>query len=292
MDTYKHIPVFANSICEYLDIQPGNVILDCTCGEGGHGEIILQKFCSQVFYIGLDRDPEILEIAKKRLQLLSKKVLFLLSPYSKAKEALEDQSILHVDRILVDLGVSMFQLMHMERGFSFNSDEKLDMRFNQTEKSITAFEIVNAYKENEISDIIYAYGEEHASRRIARNIISERKRKPINTCAELARIVSKSKGFIGKIHPATQTFQALRIYVNSEFNQMESLFSIIPSMLNVDGKVAFITYHSLEDRRVKIFMRQTETIKPVNKKVIIPDLDELNNNPASRSAKLRIGVRI
>jgi len=291
MITYKHTPVFANSICNLLDIQAGHVILDCTCGEGGHGAIILEKFGSQVFYVGLDRDPQILEIAKQRLQPLSKKAIFLLSPYSNAKEALAEKSILQVDRILVDLGLSMFHLNHMERGFSFNSDEKLDMRFDQTEKSITAFEIINSYKEDEISDIIYIYGEEHASRKIARNIISERKRKPIQTCTDLARIVSKSKGFAGKIHPATQTFQALRIYVNSEFNQMESLFAIIPSMLPVNGKVAFITYHSLEDRRVKVFMRSTETITPVNKKVIIPDQDEVNSNPASRSAKLRVGVR-
>lgn len=291
MNLYIHRPVFENKILDYLDVHANQILLDCTCGEGGHGEIFLTHFGNNFRYIGLDRDSQILEIAKRRLKPYSDHSLFIHTSYADAIEAIRPFGISNVDRILVDLGISMFQIMHPERGFSFNSLEPLDMRFDQLKKGISAYDIVNSYDEEEISDIIYIYGEEYAARKIARYIVSERKRKRIVTCSDLAYLVGKAKGKTGKINPATQTFQALRIYVNSEFHEIESLCKIIPDLLLSGGKVAFITYHSLEDRYIKQFMNNSETIDPINKKVIIPDSEEIENNPASRSAKLRIGVR-
>jgi 16S rRNA (cytosine1402-N4)-methyltransferase len=292
MNSYIHRPVFEKTILSLLDVQENQTLLDCTCGEGGHGEIFLAQFGSQFQYIGLDRDSQILEVAKIRLQQYSDKSIFIHTSYADAIEALTPYQIRHVDRILVDLGISMFQIIHQERGFSFISEERLDMRFDQKKIGISAYDIVNSYDEEEISDIIYLYGEEYAARKIARYIVTERARKKIVTCSDLAYLVGRAKGKSGKINPATQTFQALRIYVNSEFHEIESLCKIIPDLLVSQGKAAFITYHSLEDRLIKQFMRGSEFIKPINKKVIIPDAEEIESNPASRSAKLRVGVRI
>jgi 16S rRNA (cytosine1402-N4)-methyltransferase len=291
MNLYIHRPVFEYKILDYLDVHVDQILLDCTCGEGGHGEIFLTRFGKNFQYVGLDRDSQILEVAKTRLEHFSDRSLFIHTSYSEAVEALSPFGITQVDRILVDLGISMFQIMHPERGFSFNSSEPLDMRFDQLKKGISACDIVNTYDEEEISDIIYLYGEEYAARKIAKYIVSERKRKRIVNCSDLAYLVGKAKGKTGKINPATQTFQALRIYVNSEFHEIESLCKVIPSLLVSGGKVAFITYHSLEDRVIKQFMRNSETIEPLNKKVIVPDQEEIENNPASRSAKLRVGIR-
>jgi 16S rRNA (cytosine1402-N4)-methyltransferase len=292
MALYIHRPVFEKTILEYLDVHANQILLDCTCGEGGHGEIFLTKYGNDFQYIGLDRDSQILDVAKSRLLPYSNKTIFIHTSYAESIEALKPYHISQVDRILVDLGISMFQIMNPQRGFSFNSDEPLDMRFDQVKKGISAYDIVNSYDEEEISDIIYRYGEEYAARKIAHYIVKERARKRIVSCSDLAYLVGKAKKKQGKINPATQTFQALRIYVNSEFHEIESLCKIIPDLLVRGGKVAFITYHSLEDRFIKQFMRESETIKPINKKVIIPEQDEIESNPASRSAKLRVGYRI
>jgi 16S rRNA (cytosine1402-N4)-methyltransferase len=291
MNLYIHRPVFEKTILGYLDVQANQTLLDCTCGEGGHGEIFLSRFGSQFQYIGLDRDSQILEVAKIRLKPYSDKSIFIHTSYADAVEVLKPLQISQVDRILVDLGISMFQINHQERGFSFSSEERLDMRFDQKKIGISAYDIVNTYDEEEISDIIYLYGEEYAARKIARYIVAERARRKIVTCNDLAYLVGRSKGKSGKINPATQTFQALRIYVNSEFHEIEALCKIIPDLLVNQGKVAFITYHSLEDRLIKQFMRGSETIQPINKKVIVPDPEEIESNPASRSAKLRVGIR-
>ena len=291
MNLYLHRPVFEKSILFYLDVHANQTLLDCTCGEGGHGEIFLSSFKEHFQYIGLDRDLEILTIAKERLFPLSKNSIFIHTSYADAKEALQPYHISQVDRILVDLGVSMFQIMHPDRGFSFTSNDRLDMRFDQKKIGISAYDIVNSFNEEEISDIIYTYGEEYAARKIARFIIAERNRKKIVTCSDLAYIVSRVKGKNGKINPATQTFQALRIYVNSEFHEIQALCNLLPDLLRTNGKVAFITYHSLEDRFIKQFMKSSEFIKPINKKVITPESEEIASNPASRSAKLRIGFR-
>lgn len=292
MNLYIHRPVFEKSILRLLDVLADQTLLDCTCGEGGHGEIFLKEYGKNFRYIGLDRDSQILEIAKERLEIFSDRSLLIHTSYADAIESLKPFQIDKVDRILVDLGISMYQIMHPERGFSFNSEERLDMRFDQIKKGISAYDIVNSYEEEEISDIIYLYGEEYAARKIARFIVSERSRKRIVTCSDLAYVIGKAKGKSGKINPATQTFQALRIYVNSEFHEIESLCKIIPDLLVKGGKVAFITYHSLEDRLIKQFMRNSEYIQPINKKVIVPDEEEILINPASRSAKLRVGYRI
>lgn len=290
MTLYIHKPVFAESIMTFLDIQPKQILLDCTCGEGGHGEIFLTAYGDSCQYIGLDRDSQILQVAKNRLTPLSKKSIFIHTSYADARSALSFHHIEKVDRILVDLGISMYQIIHPERGFSFNSDDRLDMRFDQLKQGISAFEIINEYDEEEISDIIFNYGEEYAGRKIARYIVAERSRRKIVTCGDLASIVGKVKGKNSKINPATQTFQALRIYVNSEFHEIESFCKILPEILVVGGKVAFITYHSLEDRLIKQFLRTSEDIKAINKKVITPDQAEISSNPASRSAKLRVGI--
>lgn len=292
MNSYIHKPVFEKTILSLLDVQKNQTLLDCTCGEGGHGEIFLKAFGLDFQYIGLDRDSQILEIAKNRLIPLNPNSIFIHTSFANAKEVLYSMHIEFVDRILIDLGLSMYQITQANRGFSFNSLEPLDMRFDQLKKGISAYDLINTYDEDEISDIIYTYGEEKAARKIAKNIVMERTRRKIVTCSDLARIVSRSKGFGSKINPSTQTFQALRIYINSEFHEIENLCKDISQILKVGGKVAFITYHSLEDRIIKRFMNQTEKICPINKKVILPDLEEIKTNPASRSAKLRLGLRI
>lgn len=292
MEEYFHKPVFGETILDYLDIKPYNKVLDCTCGEGGHSSIILERIRENGFLVGLDRDSEIIEIARERLNRISKNFLLLNLSFSSAKEALKISNLKGFDKILVDLGISMYHIAMKDRGFSFLSDEPCDMRYDRNSKKPPASFILNNYSEEEISDIIYSYGEEKMARRIAHAIVNERKKKPIESCKELANIVAKVYKFRGKTNPATKTFQALRIYVNSELSELKRFFTTLPEIVNTGGRVAIISYHSLEDRLVKNFLKTSEFFIPLNKKVIIPGKSEVTFNKAARSAKLRIGVRL
>jgi len=292
MEEYFHKPVFGEIILDYLDIKPSDKVLDCTCGEGGHSSIILERIKGNGFLVGLDRDGEILSVAEKRLKEIGEDFLLLNIPFSSAKEALKALNIKGFDKALVDLGLSMYHIINEDRGFSFFSDERCDMRYNRTGKEQPASYILNNYSEKEISDIIFSYGEERMARKIAHAIVSERRKKPIETCSELAQIVARVYKVRGKINPATKTFQALRIYVNSELSELNEFFLILPEIINKNGRVGIISYHSLEDRLVKNFFRNSEHFEPLNKKVITPDESEIAFNKAARSAKLRVGLRL
>lgn len=292
MEEYFHKPVFGEVILDYLDIKPSDSVLDCTCGEGGHSSIIFKKIKGSGFLVGLDRDGEILSIAEKRLKEIGEDFLLLNISFSSAKEALKTLNINRFDKVLVDLGLSMYHIVKEDRGFSFFSNEPCDMRYNRTGKEQPASYVLNNYSEKEISDIIFSYGEERMARKIAHAIVNERRKKPIENCKELSQIVAKVYKFRGKINPATKTFQALRIYVNSELSELNKFLSVLPEIINKNGRVGIISYHSLEDRLVKNFFRSSEYFEPLNKKVITPDENEIASNKAARSAKLRVGLRL
>ncbi|HOJ15676.1 MAG: 16S rRNA (cytosine(1402)-N(4))-methyltransferase RsmH [Caldisericia bacterium] len=292
MEEYFHKPVFGEAILDYLDIKLFDKILDCTCGEGGHSSILLNKIKGKGFLVGLDRDREILSVAEKRLKEIGEDFLLFNIPFSSAKEALKASNITGFDKVLVDLGLSMYHIVKEDRGFSFFSNKSCDMRYNRTSKEQPASYILNNYREKDISDIIFSYGEERMARKIANAIVEQRRKKPIETCSELTQIVSRVYKYRGKINPATKTFQALRIYVNSELSELNKFFLILPDIINKNGRVAIISYHSLEDRLVKNFFKSSKFFEPLNKKVIIPDESEIAFNKAARSAKLRVGVRL
>jgi 16S rRNA (cytosine1402-N4)-methyltransferase len=293
MDNIYHKPVFVDTFLQYLNILPGQDVLDCTCGEGGHSSIILKSLENKGFLVSVDRDREILEIARKRLFDISNNFMVLNYSYSQISEIQKESKIDKFDRMIVDLGLSTYHIEKKDRGFSFTSNEPLDMRYDRDKTQISALDVVNKYKEKVISDIIYTFGEDRMANKIAYAIISERKRNPINTCKQLAEIVRKVYGFsYGRINCATKTFQALRIFVNSELKELNKLLEVLHLATNKDGIVGIISYHSLEDRIIKNYFKNSAEFKPINKKVIKPELEEIHKNPSSRSAKLRLGLKL
>jgi len=285
-----HFPVFYHQIITLMDIQPDHVVLDGTCGEGGHAELILKLLSSEGHYIGLDKDNAILSIAQKRLLPYHKSFNLIHSSYAESKTALKTLSIQKVDRILLDLGLSMYHIRSEGRGFSYQSDALLDMRFDQSSPAMTAFEIIHTLPEEELSEILREYGEESYANKIARSIVITRKTSLIKTCQDLSQLILRVKPFTGHIHPATKTFQALRIAVNQELTDLKKFLPDVPYLLNKGGRIGVISYHSLEDRIIKRFFQDQASLEILNKKVITPTLEEINLNPASRSAKLRMAV--
>lgn len=287
----QHIPVFGLNIVELLQVKDNSVILDCTCGEGGHASIFL-SLIKEGYYYGFDRDECVLEIAKRRLSKIANNFRLFHDTYANANKQIEHARLEKPNILIADLGISMYQLKTRGRGFSFQTDDPLDMRFDGSDVDLRAHDVVNKYPEKKLADIIYEFGEERASRRIAYKIVRERNRKPIETCSQLASIIASAKGYKrGKIHPATQTFQALRIEVNQEMVQLQNLLKNLPDLVAENGTIAFISYHSIEDRIIKHFIRESVDFTRVNKKVIRPLDEEIAVNPAARSAKLRIGTR-
>ncbi len=287
-----HIPVMINEIADLLGVKEGSVIVDCTVGEGGHSALILRLIRESGFLIGIDKDTDALEKANKRLSSISKNFVLLHGNFSDIKEILEQHEVGEVDGILADLGLSSFQLAKEGRGFSFMKEGPLDMRMDKT-SPLTAFDIINRFGEKEIADILFYFGEERKSRAIASAIVKYRKKKSIETTSELAEIVRKVKG--GKNHrinPATKTFQALRIAVNRELEDLKKFLKDAPDLLKKGGRIAVISYHSLEDRIVKNAFRSDKRLKRVNKKVIVPSEEEISKNRRARSAKLRVAERI
>jgi 16S rRNA (cytosine1402-N4)-methyltransferase len=277
---------------QYLDVRPGAVIVDATLGLAGHASAIARKLGGTGKLIGFDRDPQAMELAKARLEELRvelgsemPEVVYEPRAFSEAAGVIEPGSL---DGLLADFGVSSLQLDEAHRGFSFRSDGPLDMRMD-TRSGETAEQVVNQEDENELADLIYEFGEERRSRRIARAIVRAR---PITTTAELARVVSaeapQMKG--EKIHPATRTFQALRIRVNNELGEIESLLKSAPSLLKPGGRLVLISFHSLEDRLVKDAFRdggRDGIYQVLTKKPVVAGEQEQMRNPRSRSAKLR-----
>jgi 16S rRNA (cytosine1402-N4)-methyltransferase len=288
----RHLPVLLHEVIDLLAIRENGVYVDMTVGLGGHSAAILEKLGPDGILIGIDRDTEALRIAAGRLK--DERAHLVKGRFSEVREIISGLGINSVDGALLDLGVSMLQLKDHDRGFSFMSDARLDMRMDVNEGP-SAWEIINRYSEKELQRVLTEYGEEPLFRKIAKRIVEARKEKEIDTCAELADIVLQAYGGRGKTHPATRTFQAVRIEVNRELDELRQGLSAMVSVLRPNGRACVIAYHSLEDRIVKNYLRDTGkegTIKVLTKKPVVPTRDEVLGNPASRSAKLRGAEKI
>jgi len=277
---------------EALNPRPGGIYVDATVGTGGHSEEVLKFISSEGKLIGIDRDNEALKVAQKRLS--DKRVILKKGNFSDMESLLSEYGIFEVDGVLFDLGVSLLQLKNLERGFSFTSDRRLDMRMDQDQK-FSAWNVVNKYPENELERVFMEFGEERFSKKIAKSIVRWRGKKTIDTCYELAQIVQKIYGGRGRIHPATRIFQALRIEVNREIDELRAGLDSSLRLLKKAGRLCIISYHSLEDRVVKHFLANGSKkglLKVITKKPVMPSPEELRLNPSSRSAKLRGAERI
>ena len=289
---YYHQPVLIRQVLEGLAVRPGGSYLDCTVGEGGHAALILDASFPGGRLLGIDADPQALRAAEKRLAATSPDALLLAhGNFARVAEIAREHGFAPVDGVLFDLGLSSLQLEGEERGFTFQVDQPLDMRFDPGQ-DMTAASIVNSSSQETLADLIWQYGEEHRSRSIARAIVQ---RRPIYTTGELVQAVQEATGrFRGRIHPATRTFQALRITVNQEGENLQRGLEGAIEVLKPGGRLAVISYHSLEDRPVKEFIRQeaTATLTPVHKKAIRPAREEMERNRRSRSARLRVAQRL
>jgi len=284
-----HEPVMVEEVLRFLEPGPRKLIVDATVGTGGHAQAILERGAELV---GIDRDPYALEVARERLCRFGKRVCLVHGNFRDLEGILRELGIEAVDGVLFDLGMSSFQLEDPERGFSFLVESPLDMRMDPTQ-SLTAYEIVNHWPERKIAEILREYGEERYARKIARAIVRAR---PIETTTELARIVARCypPGY-HRIHPATRTFQALRIAVNDELNALKEGLLAAIRCLRPGGVVVAISFHSLEDRIVKHTFRQrwiADEVEILTKKPVIPSQEEISRNPRARSAKLRAARKL
>ncbi len=289
---YFHIPVLANEVIELLNLPKGGIVVDATIGEGGHAEKLLERTAVS-HLIGIEIDPELAKIAKERLKRFDERVIIINGNFADIEKILFDAGADKVDGILFDLGVSMYHYKGSDKGFSFESESRIDMRLNG--KGISAYDVVNKTPQSELAKIIKEYGEDPFYHRIARAIVKARKIKPIETARELAGIILKAmpdkiRKRRNRIHPATRTFQAIRIAVNDELNNLRKALPQAVGCLKKGGRICVITFHSLEDRIVKNFFREMErsgNLKVLTKKPITATSEEVRANPPSRSAKLR-----
>ena len=290
-----HKPVLLRESVRLLTENGGKVYVDCTLGLGGHAKEILKQR-KEIFLIGIDKDEEAIQIAKENLKEFEGRFVIYKADFKDFDLVLEEEGIEKVDGFLFDLGTSMLQLKS-ERGFSFQIDAPLDMRMDK-EQTLTAYKVVNQYPERELARIVKEYGEEKFAKRIARAIVLRRKKKPIETTGELVEVILSAVPEPykhGRIHPATRTFQAIRIEVNKELESLKEALYKTPDYLNPKGRLVVISFHSLEDRIVKHFMKEKEkegVFKILTKKPITPSEEEVKENPASRSAKLRAAERV
>jgi 16S rRNA (cytosine1402-N4)-methyltransferase len=280
-----------DEVLDGLQLAPGKIIVDGTLGAGGHTRAIAERVGPEGTVLSLDRDPEAIAAATENLRGLP--VQLAEYNFCDLPEVLTETSYDKVDGILLDLGLSSDQLADDDRGFSFDSEGPLDLRFNKDEGQ-PASGLVNRLSQEHLADLIYQYGEERLSRRIARKIIERRKERPIKTAKDLSDLLRKcvpvSKNH--RIHPATRTFQALRIAVNDELKSLDIALRRMPDCLAPNGRIVIISFHSLEDRRVKEAFRDDDRLQVVSKKPIRPTEEEVERNPRSRSAKLRVAQRI
>jgi len=291
--TIVHTSVLLHESITALAIQPGDIIVDGTFGGGGHTKAILEQYGHSVNLICVDLD----EAAKNRFKDLLgiyPNATFIHANFKDTHKILEQAGKTIVNKVLLDLGTSTFQLLADTRGFSFQSDVPLSMAFSEegSHTGFTAYDIVNEWGEESIADVIYAYGEERASRKIARVIVEAREVKPIATSKELADVIETAIPRRGRIHPATKTFQALRITVNDELAVIKEALDAWWAIIPPGGRIAVISFHSLEDRVVKHWMKNQTNERVITKKPIAPSREELQANPRSRSAKLRIIEKI
>ncbi len=291
-----HIPVLLKETMEGLDINKNDIVLDGTINSAGHSLEICKLLSENGILIGIDQDSNALKKAEEQLKGQKCKIFLKHENFRNLDKVLDELKIEKIDKVLFDLGLSSNQLEESGRGFSFLKDEPLKMTFNPNPKStdITAWEIINKWDEENIADVIYGYGGEKFSRRIASNVIKERQEKPIDTTYELVEIIKRSVPSWygrGKTHPATKTFQALRITVNDEMRSTKEGIEKAVERLRSGGKLAVITFHSTEDRLIKVFFKEKQKeggFIIITKKPIPPTEEEVKNNPRSRSAKLRI----
>jgi len=288
-----HIPVLQKEVIEYLDPKPNENFIDCTIGEGGHSLAILEKNAPKGKVLGIDADAEVIKNTKYYIQntIYKNRVVLVSDNFANLKEIVRREKFIKVCGILLDLGMSSWHLEESGRGFSFLRNEPLDMRYN-LENPLTAEKIVNYWSKSEIEKILREYGEERFAKKIAERIIESRA-KPIETTFQLIEIIKSvipRKYQAGRLHPATRTFQALRIVVNDELNNLEKTLPQAINVLNRGGRLVVISFHSLEDRIVKNFLKKCggdAYVKLITKKPIGPSKEEIIKNPRSRSAKLR-----
>ena len=311
MTQFAHTPVMPTEVIEGLNVKPDGIYLDCTLGGGGHSELILKKLTTGRL-IATDKDEDAIAFAKERLKEYGDKIIFVHSDFKRADKVLDDLNIDRIDGVLMDLGVSSYQLDAAERGFSYRFDAPLDMRMDKTQ-FLTAFNVVNEYNELDIADILFRYGEERYARKIAANIIRYRQQQSIRTTGQLAEIVEKSyppkERFKGG-NPCKRTFQAIRIEVNGELRELDEIIGKLAERLNKGGRICVITFHSLEDRIVKrefqyleakcicppkqpvCTCNKVQTVKIITKKPLTASEEELAVNPRAQSAKLRVAERV
>jgi 16S rRNA (cytosine1402-N4)-methyltransferase len=287
-----HQPVMRKEVIEVLEPKQNGVYVDATVGPGGHSGDILKHIGSGGMLIGIDRDDEALKMAGERFS--DGRVVLKRGSFADMENMVYAQGISSVDGVLFDLGMSMLQLKSPDKGFSFAAAGRLDMRMDRRQR-LSAWDVVNRYPGRELERILREFGEERLSRKIARAITTRRQKKPIDTCSELSAIVEDVYGGRGRFHPATRTFQALRIEVNRELDQLRSGLVAASRLLKSKGRLCVISYHSLEDRIVKHFLAESSRdglFRIITKKPLIPSADEIRSNPSSRSAKLRGAEKI
>ena len=309
---FSHTPVMPDQCIDYLAVRPGGTYVDGTVGGGGHARLICEKLSPEGTIICIDRDEDAIEAARGRLEKYDCRKIFVRSNYSEIKGILDERGIEKIDGALLDLGVSSFQLDSAERGFSYMHDAPLDMRMDRRDH-FTAYDLVNTYREEDLTEVIKKYGEERWASRISRFICERRKEKPIETTGELVDIIKAAVPASARRegpHPAKRTFQAIRIEVNDELGRLGSALTDFLDVLAPGGRMCVITFHSLEDRIVKNVFRdradpctcppdfpvcvcgKKADIKKITGKPVVPGKDEIESNPRARSAKLRVVERI
>jgi 16S rRNA (cytosine1402-N4)-methyltransferase len=295
MRSREHEPVLVAEVVRLLAVAPGQVVVDGTVGLGGHAAVLAPLLSPGGVYLGVDVDGQMLERARQLLADAPAEIIRLIqASYTDLPEVLEREGLTRVDHVLLDLGINSAQLDDSERGFSFDRDGPLDMRFDRSDQT-RALDIINSASEEELADMFYNYGQESASRRIARRICQVRHAGRITTTKALAAAVESSGIPGGKTHPATRVFQALRIAVNGELRNLETFLEQVTDLIRPGGKLAVISFHSLEDGLVKRFLREAKqagTFRELTKRPVIAEPAERGRNPRSRSAKLRVAERL
>jgi 16S rRNA (cytosine1402-N4)-methyltransferase len=291
MTEMQHIPVMLGPVLELLDPKPGENFLDCTLGGGGHSKAILEKTASKGKLYGIDRDPFALKQAAEKLKEFADRTQFFHGEFSNVAQLIPQEIFSTLNGAMIDCGVSSFQLDSQERGFSFRYDSKLDMRMNTT-TGMSAREFLHQTQEQDLANAIYELGEERNSRKIAKNIVDARRNGQLETTFDLVKAVEKSfpPRLYNKIHPATRTFQAIRMKINDELGEIEQGIQGLVAHMPSGSKIVVITFHSLEDRLVKHAFRQLARDKKVKllvKKPVAATREEARENPRSRSAKVR-----
>ena len=285
----RHVPVLAAEVVRLLDPKPGEVWVDVTLGGGGHARLIAERLGESGRLIGLDQDPAMLGRARRRLDGMP--VTLVRANFDQLAEVLRNLGVERADGVLADLGFASDQVDDPARGLSFRHDGPLDMRLDPS-AGRTAADLVKTLSEGALADVFFEYGEERHSRRVARRVVERRQTKPFETTADLADVVRRSVPRSGGIDPATRVFQALRVAVNDELGSLDRLLAAFPKVVKPGGRAGVISFHSLEDRRVKHAFRAAGVWELVTKKPVEAGADEQARNPRSRSAKLRVAKRV